>query len=102
MNTQIIKLKDGISVEVEQQEGYEDVAGGDEPLPTTFQDQIEPILSKVSESIVNVFDKVNESLEIPQAEVTLNLGFEAGGNVFIAKGKVSTSVSVKLIINKKQ
>lgn len=100
----IIELKeDGIVIQVQEStEGFVNASGGDKPpLPTSFQQKIEPVFLNVSKSIANIFQKANEEVEIPKAEVTLNLGFSTEGNVFICKGKVDANISVKLTIQKK-
>ena len=104
----VIKFEDNILVQVvsDPNKGYVKYSSNQKILPSNFKDKIkdtiEPILDTVSKSIVDVFNKVDETVEIPSAEVTLNLGFETGGNVFICQGKLNSNISVKLTIKQKK
>jgi hypothetical protein len=48
--------------------------------------------------VTSVWSELNRDLTIEKVEVSLALGFEAEGNVFIARGSGSANVSFKLSV----
>jgi len=99
MASELIKLKDGILVEIENSDNHvEQIAGGLAKKVDENIDIIVPLLKRVISPLKNTFDELNKDMSIEKAEVELGLGFEAGGDVFIVKGKAKANLTVKLTL----
>lgn len=97
MASKLIKLQDDILLEVEVPDNQlQQIAGGDAPKVNKAIDSIKPLLLKTCQPLTAVWQELNRDLSITEAEVELALGFEAEGNVFIAKGKTNASLTVRL------
>lgn len=98
MATKLIRLEDGLLVEVLAEEGAPSRiaanAAGDVGLAL---DKVQDLLRKAVAPVTAVWGELNRDLTIEKVEITL--GFEAEGNVFIARGKGSANLSFKLIVH---
>lgn len=105
MTTQLIELNDGLLVEVLlEKDLIEPIAGGESKEIVKVDssiDQVQGILLKASKPVLAVWEELNRDLIIEKAEIELGLGFEAEGNLFIAKGKGNANLTVKLILKPK-
>ena len=98
-----ITLADGIMVEVEAtEEEREQVAdsGMDERVDSAI-DRVRPVLLKACKPVMEVWKELNKEMSVSQAEIELGLGFEAGGNVFIASGTAKANLTVRLTLTPK-
>jgi len=87
MASELIKLADGILLEVENSDNHvEQISGGSANQLDKNIDIVAPLLKKVIAPLKNTFDELNKDMSIEKAEVEIGLGFEAGGDVFIVKG----------------
>jgi len=87
MASELIKLADGILLEVENSDNsVEQISGGSANQLDKNIDIVAPLLKKVIAPLKNTFDELNKDMSIEKAEVEIGLGFEAGGDVFIVKG----------------
>lgn len=102
MATKLIRLQDGILVEVEVLENQvEAISGGlAKKVERTF-DEIRPVLIKVGDSIVDVWKGLQDSIEIDQTEIEIGFSFEAEGNVYIAKSAIGANILVRLHVKNK-
>lgn len=101
MTTKLIKLQDGVLVEVEVRKGeVREISGGAAELVDKVLAQIEPILVKTCHPVVTALEKINQEASVEQAEVQLGLSFEAEGTVYVAKSKASANINVKLVLKK--
>jgi len=101
MPKHFIELQDGIRIEVEpDEEQLQRIAGGTARVNKTIDD-IKPLLKKACKPIVEVWHELNQDLAVTEAEVEISLGFEAEGNVFIAKGKTNASLTLRLTLKPK-
>ncbi|CAA6803372.1 MAG: Unknown protein [uncultured Sulfurovum sp.] len=99
MASELIKLKDGTLIEIENSENdIEQISGGAADKVDENIDIIVPLLKKVVSPLKNTFDELNKEMSIEKAEVEIGLGFEAGGDVFIVKGKAKANLTVKLTL----
>lgn len=99
MARKLIKLKDGLLVEVEtEEEAPQRIAAGAAKKVELALDQVEGLLRKVVAPVTAVWGELNRDLSIEKVEITLALGFEAQGNLFIASGMGSANLSFKLIV----
>jgi len=97
--TELIRLKDGLVVEVEASDGARPIAGGAPPREVAAAlDSIQDLLKKALAPVTAVWSELDRDMAIEQAEISLNLGFEVGGNLFIARGSGSTSIGIKLTV----
>jgi len=102
MPCQLIELEDGLLVEVEIPPGQvEQIAGGVPEHVENAMDSIRPVLLKACKPVMEVWDELNQSMSIKQAEVELQLGFSAEGSVFLAKTKGSANLKIKLSLSPK-
>jgi len=101
MTKHIIELQDGIRIEVEPDEDrLRKISGGAIPVDKSI-DAIKPLLKKACKPVVEVWQELNQDLAVTEAEVEISLGFEAEGNVFIAKGKTNASLTLRLTLKPK-
>ncbi len=68
----------------------------------TALEQVQDLLRKAVAPVAAVWGELNRDLQIDQVEISLALGFEAEGNLFIARGKGSASVAFKLTVRPAQ
>lgn len=104
MKTKLIKLQDGILVEVEAaQDEAQQIAGGSmaKKVESTF-DKIKPTLINACRPIADVWQELNKSMHISQAEVEVGLSFAVEGDVYIAKSKTDANLKIKLTIKPKE
>ena len=102
MATKLIRLQDGILVEVEAKEGeVQQVAGGfAEKVEATFS-KIKPILLKTCQPVAEALKEVRNQIELEQVEVELGLSFDGGGDIFIAKATLGANVLVRMRLKSK-
>ena len=87
MALELIKLEDGVLIEVENSDNHiEQISGGSANQLDKNIDIVMPLLKRVISPLKNTFDELNKDMSIEKAEVEIGLGFEAGGDVFIVKG----------------
>jgi len=99
MASELIKLKDGTLIEIENSENdIEQISGGVANKVDENIDIIVPILKRVIAPLKNTFNELNKDMSIEKAEVEIGLGFEAGGDVFIVKGTAKANLTVKLTL----
>ena len=99
MALELIKLNDGTLVEIENSENdIEQISGGMANKVDENIDVIIPLLKRVIAPLKNTFNELNKEMSIEKAEVEIGLGFEAGGDVFIVKGKAKANLTVKLTL----
>lgn len=104
MASQLIELEDGILMEVDVPEQVQQVAGNGR-LVITHVDKsinaIEAILLKACKPVANVLTELSKEMSVNEVEVEVELGLEAEGHFFIAKGKTNASLTIKLKLTPK-
>ena len=99
MALELIKLEEGVLIEVENSDNHiEQISGGSANQLDKNIDIIVPLLKRIISPLKNTFDELNKDMSIEKAEVEIGLGFEVGGDVFIVKGKGKANLSVKLTL----
>lgn len=99
MGTQLIKLSDGLLVEVDAgEESVEPVAAGLAERMEGALEDAQGFIRKAVAPVASVWSDMDRDYNISQVEVELALGFEAEGNLFLAKGKGSANITFKLTI----
>jgi len=97
--TKLIRLDDGVLVEVEAEEGMPTrIAANTADDVGVALDKVQDLLRKAVAPVAAVWGELNRDLTIEKVEISLALGVEAGGNLFIARGTGSANVSFKLIV----
>lgn len=104
MATKLIRLEDGILVEVEAAPGEAQQISGGSPVTRVESslDKVLPVLSKICRPLANTWKELNKEMNVEKAEVEIGLSFEAGGDVFIASSKGGATLKVKLILGPKK
>lgn len=99
MPTTLIQLEDGILVEVDAADGeFHKISGGDARKVEGSLDQLKPLLIKSCQPILSAWSELNKKMIIEGAEIELGINFEAEGNVYLAKAKAGSNLSIKLIL----
>ncbi|MCI5137669.1 MAG: hypothetical protein D3922_04465 [Candidatus Electrothrix sp. AR1] len=102
MTAQLIELEDGLLVEVDVSDGQvNQISGGVTEQVDKAIDTVKPVLLKACRPMVSVWKELNKEMSIDNVEIELQLGFSAEGSIFLAKGKGSANLKVKLSISPK-
>lgn len=97
MPTKLIEFDDQIQVEVFASENeMRTISGGVTAKFSETIDQIEPVLMRACKPLANVWQELNKEMSVKEANVAIQLGFSASGNVFIAKGSANANLTVSL------
>ena len=100
MAKKLIRLQDGILVEAEvPDDQLQQIAGGG--MSDRTINDIKPLLIKAITPITECWRELNDNLSVGEVQVEIGLGFEAEGNVFIAKGKTNASLTISLTLKPK-
>ena len=106
MSKKLIKLESGLMMEVEiPQSEIEMISGGSNDMIEKVESSmgtVEQILIQSVDPIVNAYNTLNQEVVLEKAEVEIGIGFSAEGNIFIAKGKGSANLKVKLVLAPKK
>lgn len=104
MASKLIKLDDGILMEVDVPEDQvRQTSGGGLEISQVSNsiNAIESILLKTCQPVANVLKELNKDMSVNEVEVEVELGLEAEGNFFIAKGKTNASLTIRLKLTPK-
>jgi hypothetical protein len=102
MASKLIELQDDILVETEVPgDQVEAISGGLADRVEASIDGIKDILLKTCKPVTEVWKELNKDMQVEQAEVVMGLGFEASGNLYLAKAKGNANLTVKLILKPK-
>lgn len=103
MPTKLIELSDGLLVEVEaEDDAVQQIAAGAADRVDRALDGAQSLLKKAVQPVVSVWDELNRDLAIEKVEIQLALGFEAEGNLFVARGTGNANINFKLIVSPKK
>ena len=104
MSKKLIELDNGLLMEVDipqseiemisSNSGVIDKVGGS-------IDTIKSLLLKTIQPISETYKELNKDMIVERAEVEIGIGFSAEGNLFIASGKGSANLKVKLVLSPK-
>ena len=99
MATKLIRLDGGLLVEVETEEGApQRIAASGAKKVDRALDQVQDLLRKSVKPVTAIWGELNRDLTIEKVEISLALGFEAQGNVFIARGSGTANVGFKMTV----
>lgn len=99
MSTKLIQLYDGVLVEVDSADDeIQKISGGEAKKVDASLEQLKPLLIKSCQPILSAWDELNKKMVVDGAEIELSINFEAEGNVYLAKAKAGSNLSIKLIL----
>ena len=104
MSKKLIELENGLLMEVDvPQSEIEMISGGSDMVEKVNKsmDTVKEMLIKSVEPITQAYEALNQDVVLEKAEVEIGIGFSAEGNIFIAKGKGSANLKVKLVLSPK-
>ena len=104
MSKQFVEFDNGVMVEIDiDKSEIEAISGGDDMVNKVDKSMknVKGLLLKSVEPIVEAYEVLNQDVVLEKAEVEIGIGFSAEGNVFVAKGKASTNLKIKLILSPK-
>ena len=104
MAKKLIELENGLMMEVDiPQSEIEMISGGGDVVERVDKSisTVESILVKSVEPITKAYNALNQDMILEKAEVEIGIGFSAEGNIFIASGKGSANLKVKLTLSPK-
>ena len=102
MPSRLIRLNDGVLVEVEAQPGgWQPISASDaQPQVDAAIGKASNTLIKVCESLAQAVKQISETVNVTNVEATVGLGFEAEGNLYITKAKGTASITVRVTMAK--
>ncbi|MCK4503241.1 MAG: hypothetical protein KAU22_09400 [Desulfuromonadales bacterium] len=95
--TRIIKLKDGIEVEVEVDEKHAYEISDKESVKSSI-DEIQNLLSKVMKPISNTYKELSKDMSIDSAKVTVGVKIGLEGNFILAKSTAGANIQVEMTV----
>jgi len=104
MAKKLIELDNGLIMEVEiPQNDIEMISSSGDMVEKVDQSigAVESVLIKSIEPIAKAYKTLNQDMILEKAEVEIGIGFSAEGNVFVASGKASVNLKVKLVLSPK-
>ncbi|NEW59755.1 hypothetical protein GSY74_00525 [Sulfurovum sp. bin170] len=104
MSKKLIELDNGLLMEVEvPQSEIEMISGGNGVIEKVDGsiDTIKNLLIKSIRPIAETYKELNKDMIVERAEVEIGISFSAEGNIFIASGKGSANLKVKLVLSPK-
>lgn len=97
MPTKLIRLKEGILVEVEvPEEEATKISNRLADRVDSTVNAIKPVLIKLCVPIAEAWKEINQEMQIERAEIEIGFGFEAEGNIYVTKAKADTNFQLKL------
>jgi len=99
MATKLIRLQDGILVEVDAKVGEaQQVSGGFAEKVEAHFSEIKDIILKTCQPVINGINEVRQEVQLEQVEVEMGLSFEAGGDIYVAKASLGANVLVRMTL----
>jgi predicted DNA-binding antitoxin AbrB/MazE fold protein len=94
---QVIKLKDGIEVEIEVEKNTARPISHNKNVETSLK-EMQSLLAKVIKPISNTFNSLQTEVEIAEAKVTVGVKLNVEGNFILAKSSVEANFQVELLL----
>ncbi len=97
MTTKLIRLEDGVLVEVEiPGSQFEPLSGGVADKVSSALEVMKPILHKVCQPMIQFWNEINKDVQIDEIDIELGLGFEGEGNLFITKSSMNANITITI------
>jgi len=96
--SRLIRLNDGVLVEVDAPgQAFENMAAGAAPQITDAAvTTAAGTVVKVCDALADAVRSISANVKVTNVEAEVGLSFEVEGNLYIAKGKGSASITVKV------
>lgn len=97
MSTRLIRMADGIVVQIEADDSEEKQISAKgkrvEEVSSRFDCAL-PTIRTICQSFASLWRELDKEVSIDEVNIELALGFEAGGTVFLASGKSKVNLAV--------
>jgi hypothetical protein len=93
----VIKLTDGLEVEVEVDESQAHEIS-DKEIVESSMDKIEALLMKVIKPISNTYNEISKEMCIESTKVSIGIKIGLEGNFILAKTTTSANIQVEMIL----
>jgi hypothetical protein len=101
MSTELIKLRDGTLVEVQApKDGFQQLVSRRAKFVDATMDSITPLITKVCDRVTAAMEDLIGRADVAQAEVSVSLGFEVSGDLYIARSTTDANLTVKLVLQR--
>ncbi len=101
MASKLIRLEDGLLVEVEVTGSeVQQISGGLAEKVDATMDKIKPVLLKTCQPIVAAVKGLREDVDLEQVEVEVGLSFDIEGNIYVTKAQFGANVLVRMTLKK--
>lgn len=99
MTKKLIRLEDGILVEIEVSEEAPTriAAMAANPVQKNLS-VIEPVVMSLIKPVSHIWQELNKDMSVTQAEIEIGLAFEVEGNIYITKSSSSANLKLTLTI----
>lgn len=103
MATELVKLKDGILVEIQADpnDTPRQVVAGAAHQVEGAMDAVKDLLLKAVKPVTEIWSQLSQDVIIDQAVIELGLSFEASGKLFIVQGSGKANVNFKVTVRSK-
>ena len=95
----IVKLNDGLEVEVELDDTQARQISLDKKIDTSIDD-ISGFLSKVIKPISNTYRELNKEINIAETKVTIGVKIGIEGGFILAKSTAEAHIQVEMVMRK--
>lgn len=103
MPTELVKLKDGILVEIQADpvDAPKQISSGAAHQVEGSMEAAKELLLKAVKPVTEIWSQLSQDVLIEQAVIEIGLGFEASGKLFIVQGSGKANVNFKLTLKQK-
>ena len=93
----VVKLNDGLEVEIEIDESQARHISFDKKIDTSIED-ISDFLSKIIKPISNTYKELNKTVIISETKVTLGVKISIEGGFILAKSTAEAHIQVEMVM----
>jgi len=97
MMIKVIKLKDGLDVEVEVDDSHAHEISYDGVVDSSI-DKIQSLLKKVIQPISNTYKEISRDSSIESTKVTIGVNISVEGNFVLAKSSAGANIQVEMTL----
>lgn len=100
MTRSLIRLQDGVLVEIEERVGRRQQTAHVSALDAVSGSlsDVENVLKSVCRPIAAAWRELNKEMSITETEIEVGLSFEGEGNIFLVKGTMGANLIVKMTL----
>lgn len=95
-HTKILKLNDGVEVEVEIKDDQAQEISDSALSVNTSLNQLQTLLTKVVEPISNTYKELSKDMSIESAKISIGVKIGIEGNFILAKSTAGANIQVEL------